>query len=125
MSDEVGIEYKSVGSSENDYVDKNVQFYTGMPKGWKLGQNGTTIYKTKREDKEVEAVLGVKKYEPRAIIDRNAELESQNRTLSEQVKELQGQMQVMLAAIAQNQTVANNATVESAAPKRTRKKEAE
>ena len=132
MSDEtnaanaVTVEYKDVGVKSMEQIQP-LMSVGGMPPGYRTGQKGTTIYKPKREDKEVEAILGEKKYAPKAVYDRNAELETQNRSQQEQIKELQGQMQVMLAALAKTPSVKESVkTVEPPEPKatRTRKKTA-
>lgn len=95
----------------NSFSSLNVD-RSGMRPGQRLGHHGTTIYNPLRSAKEVEEILGEKKYNPKIeekspeqMLVRQAELENQ-------VQTLQKQMSVLIAALqTQAQTAVDEGNV--------------
>jgi len=71
----------------------------GLKPGQKLGAHGTTVYNPLRSSKEVEAVLGEKKYDPAIEPKSPEQMRVKQVELENQVDTLQKQMAILVAAI--------------------------
>ena len=88
-------------------VDRN-----GMRPGQVIGHHGTTIFQPLRSSKEVEAVLGEKKYNPKVEAKSPEQMLVRQAELENQVTTLQRQMSILVAAFqTQAQTAVDNGNV--------------
>ena len=77
---------------------------TGMYQTLKRGQivDRTTVYNPQPSDKEVEAIHGEKKYQPRANPDSAPVMRAKQLSQAAEINELKGQMAVLIAALNAN-----------------------
>ena len=67
--------------------------YMSLPPGYHLTNSNTCLRKPKREDQEVEAILGVNEYKPAIKPDSPQELRKKHVDLEQQVRELTAAVQ--------------------------------
>ena len=71
----------------------------------RMGQGGTTIYNPKREENEVEAILGELEYKPRIEPDSKEELIKKNLSLASDMETIKAQVAILTKTMPQSATV--------------------
>lgn len=102
FSDKLGTPVTYVQASDQrpiNHAPISTGSHPSLPKGFSYNHRGTTVYKPKREDIEVERVLGENKYEPKKDPRSNEELLLISSRQDSEIKELKAAINGLLAGI--------------------------